>query len=100
MNAVVTDSRHDRVELNHISHESSQSGQGGGRSTITRESHQKHGGGGTGLRDELIESDDSSSKVQAAIRSESPLLKVDLILGSNETSNSSVMKANISRTLE
>ena len=99
MNAVVTDSRHDRVELNHISHESSQSGQGDGRSTITRESHQKHGGSGTGLRDQLIESDDSSSKVQAAIRSES-LLKVDLILGSNETSNSSVMKANISRTLE
>ena len=52
MKTVVTDSRHDRVELNHISH---QSGQDGGRSTSTRESHGNHDkGGGEGLRDEPI----------------------------------------------
>ena len=58
---------HDRVELNHIPHESSQSGQGGGHNTSTMESHWNHGGGGgAGFRDEPAISDGSASKVQAA----------------------------------
>ena len=100
MNAVVTDSMHDRV-LNHISYEYSQSGQGGGRSTNTKGSQQNHsGGGGASLHDEPVAYDDSSSKTQSATRSESSLPKADLIPGSYGTTNSSVMKANFFRTLE
>jgi len=71
MNAVITDSKHDRIELNRISHESSQSGQGGGCNTSTRKSHRNHGGGGVGFRNKSAASDDSLSKAQAAIRGES-----------------------------
>jgi len=42
MNAVVTNSMHDRVELNHILH---QSGLGSDHNFSTRESHWNHGGG-------------------------------------------------------
>ena len=66
MNAVIIDSRHDQIKLNHISHESSQSGQGGDRTTSTRESNRNHSGG-VGLRDEPAASDDSLSKAQVMI---------------------------------
>ena len=91
---------HDRVELNHISYDSSQSGQGGGRNTSTRELHRNHGGGGAGLRDEPTASDDSSTKAHTITRGESSLLKIDLIIGSHEMSNSSVMTTTPFRTLE
>jgi len=86
VNAVVTDKKHDRVELNHISYESSQSSQGDDCSTNTRKSHR----GGGGLRDELSASDDSSSKAQAPTKDKLSLSKTDLIAGSHGTSNSSV----------
>jgi len=59
VNAVVTDSRHDRVEPNHISH---QSGQGGRREISTDAScRSQDGGGGTGFRDQLATINDSLS---------------------------------------
>ena len=74
MNAVVTDNRNDWVELNHISH---QSDQGGGCSSNTRELHQYHGGGGgEGLRDELVVNDDNSNKAHVVTIGESSLLKL------------------------
>jgi len=92
---------HDPVELNYILHESPQLGQGGGHSISTRESHRNHDGGGeAGLRDEPVANDDSSSKAKAATRSESFLLKAELISGSHGTSNSSVIKAIFFRNLE
>ena len=49
VNAVITDNKHDQVELNHILH---QSGQGGGRKAGTRAScRSQDGGGGSGLCD-------------------------------------------------
>ena len=99
MNAVVTDSRHDQVELEHISHELLQLGQSGGRNINTKESHRNHGEGGeVGRRDEPTANDDSSNKAQAATRGESSLLKADVIPRFHGTSNSSVIKANPFRT--
>jgi len=48
VNAVVTDTRPDRVEPNHFSH---QSGHGRGRATGISVSCLNHGGGGTGFHD-------------------------------------------------
>ena len=100
VNAVVTDNMHGQVELNHISYDSSQSGQGDGRNTSTRELHRNYGGGGAGLRDEPTASDDSSTKAHTTTRGESSLLKTDLIIGSHEMSNSSVVTTTPFRTLE
>ena len=86
-----------RVELNHISH---QSGQDGDRSSSTRESPQNHGGGGEGLHDERAANNHNLNKTHAATKGESSMLKVNLIPGSHGIFNSSVMKANIFKTLE
>ena len=75
MNVVVTDSRHDRVELYHISH---QSGQGGGRRISTDASCMSHGGGGTDFRDRLIVVGGSWSKINAVKQLQSALLKTEL----------------------
>ena len=101
MNVVIANNKHDRIELNHISYKFPQSGQGGGRSTSIRESHQIHGGGGEAdICDEPAANGDSSSKAHTASRGESSLPKVELMSGSHETSNSSVMKATFFRNLE
>jgi len=99
VNAVVTDSRDDRVELNHILH---QSGQGGSAAPVLGNHIETTVDevGGEGLRDEPAANDDNLNKAHAPIKGESFLLKVDLIPGSHGMFNSSVIKANPFRNLE
>jgi len=89
MNAVITDNMYDKVELNHISHESPQSGHGGDRGIITSVSLRNHGGGdGAGLHDKPVANDDSSKKGHTAIKSESSMLRAEPTPGSYGISNS------------
>jgi len=84
--SLVTDRRHDQVELNHISH---QSGQGGGRGVDTHASRQRQGGGGgSSFCDGLAVADGNSSKVHATGQVRSSPLKIELIPGSHRVSNS------------
>ena len=78
MNTVVTDSTHDRVELNHISR---QSGHDGGRAIDISVSYLNHGGrGGTDFCNKSVTIDDSSSKIHAACRGKSSPLKTGPII--------------------
>jgi len=64
VNADVTDSRINRIELNHISH---QSGNDGGRSTGINVSYLNHSGGDeTGFRDKPVAVNGNSSKIHVA----------------------------------
>ena len=75
MNAVVTDSRHDRVELYHLSH---QSGQGGGRKINTNASCLSHsGGGGANFRDKPVAIGGRSSRINASKQLQSAPLKTE-----------------------
>jgi len=75
---MIANGKHDWVELNHILHESPQSGHGGGQGINTGASRRNHSsGGGASLLDEPTTNDDSSKKAHAAIRSESSLLRAE-----------------------
>jgi len=76
VNAVVTDSRHDRVELNHISHQ-----YGGGCATNISVSYLNHGGGGeTGSRDKPTAVNDNSNTIHVACQSKSSPLETRSII--------------------
>jgi len=74
-------------------HEASQSGYSGGRGIIDRALSPNHGGAGeTDLRDRSVAVDNSSEKAHSAERVESTPVKIKLIRGSYEKSNSSVIE--------
>jgi len=78
MNAVVTESRHDRVKLSRISH---QSGHDRGRVTGISVSYLNHSGGDeTGFHDKSAVVNSNSSKIHAAYRDKSYPLKTELIV--------------------
>jgi len=75
VNIVVTGSRHDWVELHHISH---QSGQGGGRESNTDASYLSHGGGGgTDFRDRSTTVGGNLSRINVAKQLKSTSLKIE-----------------------
>jgi len=74
-------------------HEAPQSGHGGGRGNVDRVSSSNHnGGGGNGLHNISTAIDSRSEKTHATERIESSPLKTELIQGSHEKSNSSVIE--------
>ena len=78
MNIVVTDSRHDWVKRNHISH---QSCHGGDRIIGISESYLNHDGEGrTGFREKSVAVNGNSSKIHVAFRGKSSPLKTKPIV--------------------
>ena len=81
-------------------HEASQSSHSGGQRTISHAPSLNEGGaGGTDLRDGSTTVDNRLRKAHAANRVESAPLKTELIPGSHEKSNSSLIEVIILRTL-
>ena len=101
MNAVVINGKYDPVDYT-VSHESPQSGQGGGRDicTSTSASRQDHDGRDeAGPHDGSTLKDGSSTKTQIIERGASSLLKTELLPRSHGTSNLSVIRVSLFRTL-
>ena len=81
-------------------HKASQSGHDGNLGTIGRVSGLSHGGGGgAGIRDGLAVKNSSSIKEQIVDRDTSFLVKTELMPGFHGMTNSSVIRANLLRTL-